>query len=162
MPLLVDGHNLIGQLPQLRLSDQDDEFQLVLLLRSYATQKRGRRVVVIFDGGVRGHPANLNGYGVECHFAFAPRDADAELIKRIRAMKQKGEWQVVTSDRAVAGEARVRGIPVISAQEFARRLQTAPNPQTSLREKQSDRPLSPEEIKEWLRLFGIDEGEAEA
>ncbi|MCG8348305.1 MAG: hypothetical protein MI924_11065, partial [Chloroflexales bacterium] len=63
MPVLVDGHNLIGQLPNLNLADHDDEAQLVMLLRHYTTRKRGRRVVVVFDHGVYGHPDNLNGYG---------------------------------------------------------------------------------------------------
>src|SRR5262245_8805655 len=36
MHLLVDGHNLIGQMPGLSLADPDDEAQLVLLLRGYA------------------------------------------------------------------------------------------------------------------------------
>ena len=52
MPLLVDGHNLIGQVPGLSLADADDEAQLVQLLRRYSTAKRGRQVVVVFDRGV--------------------------------------------------------------------------------------------------------------
>ncbi len=156
MPVLVDGHNLIGQLPQISLADSDDEVQLVMLLRRYATRKRGRRVVVIFDGGVYGHPLNLNGYGVECHFAKVPHTADHELIRRIRAIKRKGEWLVVSSDRAVVGEARAHGITVISAQEFARRLLAIREPLVRLSDKLRERPLSPAEVEEWMRLFGID------
>ena len=156
MPVLVDGHNLIGQLPILNLADHDDEAQLVMLLRRYATRKRGRRVVVVFDHGVYGHPDNLNGYGVECHFAKSPSDADSELIRRIRAIKRAGEWQVITSDRAVAGEARARGIKVVAAEEFVRRL-LAPNaPTVNPGRKYGDRLLSPDEVEEWLRLFGVD------
>ena len=33
MPLLIDGHNLIGQIPELSLADEDDEGKLVMLLR---------------------------------------------------------------------------------------------------------------------------------
>lgn len=162
MPLLIDGHNLIGQIPHLKLSDSDDEAQLVMMLRRYALRKRGRRVIVIFDRGVYGHPYNLNGYNVECHFAKSPRDADSELIKRIRAVKRRSDWQVVTSDRAVAGEARARGIPVISAQDFARRLLALHEPTATLREKRNDRPLSPQEVKDWMRIFGIEDEDEEA
>nr|WP_044199467.1 NYN domain-containing protein [Oscillochloris trichoides] len=163
MPILIDGHNLIGQLREVSLADPDDEAQLVMLLRRYATRKRGRRVVVIFDGGVYGHPGNLNGYGVECHFAKSPKDADSELIRRIRAVKRRDEWQVVSSDHAVMGEARAKGLTVISAQQFARRLEAmnAPQPNASIREKRNDRPLSPAEIAEWMRLFGVQEEEEE-
>ncbi|WP_174842860.1 NYN domain-containing protein [Candidatus Oscillochloris fontis] len=163
MPILIDGHNLIGHLHGVSLADPDDEAQLVMLLRRYATAKRGRRVVVIFDGGVYGHPDNLNGYGVEARFAKSPSDADSELIRRIRAVKRRDEWQVVSSDRVVIGEARAKGLTVISSQQFAHRLEVlnAPKPTVSIREKRNDRPLSPAEIAEWMRLFGIVEEEEE-
>lgn len=159
MPTLIDGHNLIGQLPQISLSDPDDEAQLVMLLRRYATKRRGRRVVVIFDGGVYGHPDNLSGYGVEARFAKSPKDADSELIRRIRAIKRRDEWQVVTSDRAVAGEALARGIQVVSSSEFARRLLALHQPRASMQAKRNDRPLSPAEVAEWMRIFGVEEAE---
>ncbi|NTV63018.1 MAG: hypothetical protein HGA65_05725 [Oscillochloris sp.] len=163
MPTLIDGHNLIGQMRSINLSDPDDEAKLVMLLRRYATRKRGRKLVVIFDGGVYGHPDNLNGYGVEARFAKSPADADSELIRRIRAVKRRDEWQVVSSDKAVTGAARAHGIPVVSAQEFARRLEAldAPHPNASLYEKRNDRPLSPSEVAEWLRVFGLSEADAD-
>ncbi|HMQ33692.1 MAG TPA: NYN domain-containing protein [Chloroflexaceae bacterium] len=161
MPVLVDGHNLIGQLPGISLDEPDDEARLVMLLRRYAARRRGRRVVVIFDGGVYGHPGNLNGYGVEARFARAPGDADGELIRQIRGVKRRDEWLVVSSDRAVAGEARARGIPVVSSQEFARRLAALDMPRASLNAKRNDRPLSKAEIEEWMRVFGLEEGDDE-
>jgi hypothetical protein len=162
MPVLIDGHNLIAKLPNLHLSDSDDEAQLVMLLRRYATRKRGRRVVVVFDRGVYGHPDNLNGYNVECHIARSPADADTELIRRIRAIKRSGQWQVVTSDRAVAGAARAQGIQVVSSQVFARRLVALSEPTASVQQKKSEKPPSEAEIQDWLRLFGeTDEKEDE-
>lgn len=161
MPILIDGHNLIGQLPGMSLADPDDEAQLVLLLRRYAAHRRGRKVVVIFDGGVYGHPDNLSGYGVEARFAKSPADADGELIRRIRQVKRRDEWVVVSSDRAVAGEARSHGIPVVSSQEFARRLAAMDMPRASLNAKRNDRPLSKAEVEEWMRLFGVEEGDDE-
>jgi predicted RNA-binding protein with PIN domain len=161
MPILVDGHNLIGQIPTISMADPDDEAQLVLLLRRYAARRRGRKVVVVFDGGVYGHPENLNGYMVEAHFARSPKDADAELIRRIRTVKRRDEWVVVSSDRAVIGEAEARGLSVVSSQEFARRLAALDEPRASLRDKRNDRPLSKAEIEEWMRIFGVDEGDDE-
>jgi predicted RNA-binding protein with PIN domain len=162
MPILIDGHNLIGQMPGIKLSDPDDEAQLVMILRRYAARRRGRKVVVIFDGGVYGHPEQLNGYGVEASFAHAPANADMELIRRIRAIRRRDEWVVVSSDRAVAGEAQARGIPVLSAQQFARRLASLDAPRASLHEKRNDRPLSKAEVEEWMRLFGVEDDDDEA
>lgn len=156
MNLLVDGHNLIGRIPGLSLADADDEAALVLLLRRYATQRRGRKVVVVFDGGVYGHPQHLDGYGVVCSFARSPEDADLQLIKRLKKIARPREWALVSSDRQVAAAARERGVRVISAEQFAKQLlhttsagAAAPEPGT-----RADLQLSEAEVEEWLRIFG--------
>jgi predicted RNA-binding protein with PIN domain len=152
MPLLIDGHNLIGQIPGLSLSDPDDEGDLVMLLRRYTTARRGRKVVVVFDHGVYGHPQTLDGYGVSCYFARSPQDADAQLIKRIRALKRPRDWTLVTSDRQVVRAAQDRGVHVISSHVFARQLIAPAQPAAA--QEQRDVRLSEAEIEEWLRLFG--------
>jgi hypothetical protein len=157
MHVLIDGHNLIGQIPDISLADPDDEAKLVLLLRRYALSKRGRQVIVVFDRGVYGHPQSLNGYNVTCHFARSPQDADAQLIRRIQAIQRPADWQVVTSDREVARVARERGVRVISAHEFAAQLrtqQTSGNHRPHTEDKPRDVRLSAAEIAEWMRLFG--------
>jgi|HigsolmetaAR202D_1030399.scaffolds.fasta_scaffold06551_3 Predicted RNA-binding protein containing a PIN domain len=156
MPILVDGHNLIGQIPGLRLDDPEDEYKLVLLLRRYATRKKGRRIVVVFDHGIYGHPSNLNGYGVECVFAKSPKDADAELMRRMNKIRHVKEWVLVSSDRAVTGVARGNGIKVRSSHEFGRKLLIRSTAMPKIEEKDIDRKLSHREIEEWLRFFGID------
>jgi uncharacterized protein len=159
MPLLIDGHNLIGQIPGLSLADPDDEGDLVMLLRRYTTARRGRKVVVVFDHGVYGHPQRLDGYGVSCYFARSPQDADAQLIKRIRALKHPHEWTLVTSDRQVARVGMDRGVRVISAHEFARQLTAPAQPAPVAPDERRDVRLSQAEIEEWLRLFGEPPGE---
>lgn len=161
MHFLVDGHNLIGQMPGISLSDEDDEAQLVMVLRRYATADRKRSVIIVFDHGVYGHPQRLDGYGITCYFARSPQDADTQLIKRIAAIERTAEWRVVTSDRVVARAAAERGIKVISSQTFAREVTGQPKqrqPDTS--EKPRDVRLSQAEIDEWLRLFGAEPEEA--
>jgi predicted RNA-binding protein with PIN domain len=154
MHLLIDGHNLIGQVPSISLADADDEAQLVMLLRRYATSKRGRQVVVVFDRGVYGHPQHLDGYGVTCHFAMSPHDADAQLIRRIGALRRPGDWTLVSSDRQVTRVARERGMRVIGAREFASRLLAPTALPAEAREEKRDVRLSEAEVAEWLQLFG--------
>lgn len=154
MPLLVDGHNLIGYIPTISLSDPDDEGKLVMLLRGYATAKRGRQVFVVFDKGVYGHPGTLNGYGVNCSFARSPQDADAQIIRRLRALTRPGDWALVTSDRRIIAVAHECKVQVIGAHTFAQRLvKPAETPMTD-EEKPAEIQLSPGEIREWLILFG--------
>jgi predicted RNA-binding protein with PIN domain len=163
MTLLVDGHNLIGQMPGIQLSDPDDEAQLVLFLRRYATAKRGRQVLVVFDHGVYGHPQQLNGYGVTCRFARSPQDADEQLLKLIQQASQPRNWTVVTSDRKVVEAATTRGMRVIASHVFAKelkKLEAAAKPQPPpLTEKHGNPRLSQKEIAEWLDFFGIDDDE---
>jgi predicted RNA-binding protein with PIN domain len=159
MNLLVDGHNLIGQTPGLSLADPDDEAKLVLMLRRYAVQKRSRQVVVVFDRGIYGHPQSLNGYGITCYFARSPQDADEQLIQRIRALPRPREWALVSSDRVVVRAAQERGMRLLESRAFA--LQLAPVNRKATPSPQSEKPdvrLSEAELREWLRLFGEDEG----
>ncbi|HEU4324722.1 MAG TPA: NYN domain-containing protein [Roseiflexaceae bacterium] len=161
MPLLIDGHNLIGQLPDISLADPDDEAKLVMLLRRYTTAKRGRQAIVVFDHGVYGHPLQLDGYGVTCHFARSPQDADAQIIRRVTSIMRPGDWTLVTSDRRVAQIAEKRGVRVISAQRFAQLLTAPlrrPEEQGEGPEKSADVRLTPQEVAEWMLIFG----EAEA
>src|SRR5262249_5287013 len=154
MPVLIDGHNLIGQIPGMSLADPDDEGDLVMLLRRYTTARRGRKVIVVFDHGVYGHPQRLDGYGVTCYFARSPQDADVQLIKRIRALKHPRDWTLITSDRQVARAAEERGVRVISSHEFARQLTISAGRPAASQEERRDARLSEAEIEEWLRLFG--------
>ena len=153
MHLLVDGHNLIGQMPGLSLADPDDEAPLVLLLRGSAARKRGRQVVVVFDRGVYGHPQQLDGSGVSCYFAKSPQDADTQLIRRLRALRRPREWTLVSSDRQVRRVAEECGVRVIGAREFAAQLRAPNVPARPPAEKPEAR-LSSAEIAEWLRIFG--------
>jgi uncharacterized protein len=154
MNLLIDGHNLIGQTPGISLADPDDEAKLVLLLRSYAVRKRNRQVVVVFDNGVYGHPQSLNGYGVSCHFARSPQDADTQLIQRINGLARPREWALVSSDRVVTNVARARNMQVIEAHAFAAQLIAARTKPRPVAEEKRDVRLSEAELREWLREFG--------
>jgi len=158
MPLLIDGHNLIGcgELPGISLADEDDELKLVRLLRCYRSRVR-KDITVFFDAGLPGgRSRQLSGSGVEVIFAH-DRDqrADDLIASRLRRAANPRNLTVVTSDHALADLARARGARVISSQEFAARL-TAPPP-SSPRQREEP-PLSPQEVEEWLAFFGQEAG----
>ena len=50
MPILIDGHNLIGRLPAISLQDPDDEEKLARMLSSYRA-RTGKSITVVFDPG---------------------------------------------------------------------------------------------------------------
>ena len=149
MPLLIDGHNLIGKLPSLRLNDPEDEAKLVSSLRAYCVRQR-RRATVVFDRGLPGGRSEpLSGGGVEVVFAATGGTADGVLRERIREARDPRGLIVITSDREIVATARARGARTMGAEEFAARLgapQTAPVEQ--------DVHLSAEQVEEWLQVFG--------
>ena len=127
MPLLIDGHNLIGrgQLPGLRLDDPDDEAKLVARLRPYCARAR-KRATVVFDHGLPGGRSELSGGGVEVVFASAGRTADSILRERVRRARDPRGLTVVTSDNEVIAAARARGARVLRSEEFAAQLSAPP------------------------------------
>src|SRR3712207_3677728 len=119
MHYLVDGHNLIGQLPNIDLSDPDDEARLVDLLHRWTLRRPRDRFTVVFDRGVYGHPMALSRPGVEVVFAHSPGDADARLVQRLRSLSPSGGYTLVSSDRALALVASQLGVVVKPSRVFA-------------------------------------------
>jgi predicted RNA-binding protein with PIN domain len=161
MPLLIDGHNLIGKLPDIRLDDPDDEAKLVARLRTYCGRKRKRaraplRATVVFDRGLPGGPSQeLSRGGVKVVFAPTGHSADAVLRERIRRAKDPRGLTVVTSDRAVIATAVARGARVVRSEVFAAQLQgpLAASATAPTGGEKQDTQLSTEEIEEWLQVF---------
>lgn len=155
MPVMIDGHNLIGRLPDIRLSDPDDEAQLVARLQAYAGRTR-KRVTVVFDRGLPGGRSQaLSGGRVDVVFAPTGRNADRVLIERIRRSRNPRGLTVVTSDLEVIAAAEEQGARVIHSETFVPELETVP---ASASGGKAEGHLSPGEVQAWLEVFGQDEG----
>jgi predicted RNA-binding protein with PIN domain len=154
MQWLIDGHNLIGQMPNLRLDDPDDEAKLLEHLRSFRA-RTGHRITVIFDAGPGYHPAETKKVGgITVQFAAHGQTADQIIGQRIRQVKNPQDLRVVTSDRAVQQAARQARVRVLTAQEFVQQLlQGSPPAEEDDRGSQAEVKLSADEVKEWLKLF---------
>ncbi|MCC7354398.1 MAG: NYN domain-containing protein [Anaerolineae bacterium] len=157
MPLLIDGHNLIGRLPDLSLADADDEQALVARLRRYRARTH-QAIVVVFDRAApSGSAPILTGGGVEVLFARAGHTADALILERLRRERQPSSWTVVTADRELAVQARALRAQTLSPEEFSRRLASPPAPRAARRRKATapdEKPSAPGDVEEWLKLFG--------
>jgi predicted RNA-binding protein with PIN domain len=153
MPTLIDGHNLIGKLPDIDLDDPNDEAKLVLKLRTYCARTR-KRVTVVFDRGLPGGKSHaLSGAGVTAVFASTGKTADGILRERIRRAQNPRGLVVVTSDRRVTADAQARGARVIPSEAFAAELAHAPRaaPKEDVR-------LTDGEVAEWMELFEKGDG----
>lgn len=149
----IDGHNLIGALPDIDLADPDDEARLLARLQTFVW-RGGHRLLVFFDQGEGGQPPLDRGPDLEVRFAPHGLTADDLILAALEGVS-RGTLQsimLVTSDRALQTAARAAGVRVQTARSFARQLQTL--------EAEGDRPaaeespsLSPDESDELLRQF---------
>ena len=154
MQWLIDGHNLIGQMPNLRLDDPHDEEKLLNHLRRYRA-RTGHSITVVFDsGGGFGLGGTKKQGGITVQFAPAGKTADQIIANRVRKVKNPQAVMVVSSDRAVQRAAQQVGVRTLNAGEFAQQLlqgsDASSDPNAG---SHADVKLSPDEVDEWLDLF---------
>jgi hypothetical protein len=150
MPYLIDGHNLIGALPAISLSDPEDEERLMRLLARYF-QRTGTRAHVYFDRRAPGARKAFRRGPLQVHFIAAPRTADQAISAHLQRLKGEARnYTVVSSDRAVRAAAARAGARILSSQDFAARLGGDPGRR---REEKPPAPSRHEDLEAWLRLF---------
>jgi predicted RNA-binding protein with PIN domain len=159
MPYIIDGHNLIPKVPGLRLDAMDDEMQLVEMLQEYC-RLRGKQADVFFDNAPPGGARARNFGRVIARFVRQGTTADEAIRARlVRLGRAARNWTVVSSDQAVQASARAAQAHYLSAEAFAEMLaQTLEESQVDLGEDEDAR-LDPEELDDWLNLFGADQGD---
>jgi predicted RNA-binding protein with PIN domain len=164
MNYLIDGHNLIPKVPGLSLEEVNDEQQLIELLQEFGRQT-GRRqrsvwLEVFFDQAPPGQ-AGTRRYGlVTAHFVRQESTADLAIIERLRRLgKQARNYTVVSSDHQVQNAAREMRAGVLSSDAFAALLSAGAAKKERTQEKRLEVKIDPQEVKEWLDLFGADEKE---
>jgi len=125
--LIIDGYNVIRQMPVWRdLDAQDLQWGREALLASLAAYRRVKKhpITVVFDGTgseLLGHRDFFQGILI----LYSRQDETADdVIKRLIA-RERERGLVVTSDREIIDHALRVGAAVMSAPEFALRLQLA-------------------------------------
>ena len=149
MPYIIDGHNLIGKLPNLRLDAQDDEQALIELLQSFC-QRSGKDVIVYFDNAPPGQAGARRFGRLTARFVRADQTADDAIARHLKRLGKQGpNWVVVSSDNEVAAAARRVRARALLAEEFASELLAAPPD----KEDGETPNLSGAEVDAWLDLF---------
>ncbi len=126
--LIIDGYNLIRQTPAWQeLDAQDLRWGREALLASLAQYRRAKKhpITVVFDGGASIEIAGHRDYyqGILVLYSHHGETAD-EVIKRL-ADRERERGLVISSDREIMEHALRVGAAVMSAPEFALRLQMA-------------------------------------
>jgi hypothetical protein len=155
VPYLIDGHNLIGQFPGLSLDDPQDEAKLVERLRSFMA-RTGKRCTVVFDGGLPGGlERHLSTPSVQVVFAHGGTSADAIILERIQNARDPGSMVIVSADQRIINAALRRRMHVLSPAVLARQMNAPHVPD----ENDPNPHLTPNEVQEWLDLFGVEPGD---
>ena len=150
MPYIIDGHNLIGKIPGLRLDDLDDEKALIEILQSFC-QQSGKDVEVYFDRAASGHSrASVHGR-VTARFVRSGETADQAIARHLKRLgNAASNWTVVSSDHEVQNAARRARARLIPSENFSRDLAAGP-----VGDESGESPhISDDEVDEWLDMFG--------
>jgi predicted RNA-binding protein with PIN domain len=125
--LLIDGYNLLHQIPELSFLMQEDpedaRESLLEKLRTYQRIKR-HKITVVFDAWGGEEPrSEVNKKGIRVVFT-APGETADDYIKRL-ASKERERAIVVTSDRAIRSFVETQGAISISSRDFLDRVELA-------------------------------------
>ncbi|HUS84294.1 MAG TPA: NYN domain-containing protein [Anaerolineales bacterium] len=151
MPYIIDGHNLIAALPDLDLSDLDDEKKLVEMLQGFCSRTE-RRATVYFDRGAPGGEPTIKSGRVHVKFVRLPRSADDAIRDHLRKLgKEAPNWTIVSSDREVRSAALRVGASVLHSGAFVQIILQGAN--TSNQSEKPQEILSDKDLDEWERLF---------
>lgn len=151
MVMIIDGHNLIAQLPGISLTDPDDEEKLIKQLQEYCRIRR-KTIEVYFDRAPAGYAGKEKHGLVQAIFVPSVSTADEAIMARLKKLgKRAKNVRVISSDRQVQQAARAAHATVTSSEDFVAEWQSllAEEPDLDPRNK----PLTQAEIEAWEDLF---------
>jgi HEAT repeat protein len=141
--LIIDGHNLIGALPDEDLANPDDEVRLLARLRGYRSQSSQDMLVFFDSGDLPAQSPDLSTEGVRVRFAAPGQSADDAIVDFLRSRKEPGQYAVVTNDQGLRFRAASAGASLQSASDFAHRLARRRKPRTGQPVDSGPDPLDP-------------------
>jgi len=151
MPIIVDGHNLIGKMASISLADPEDEVKLVAKLAGHLLKSR-QKGIVVFDKGAEGNLApRLTGPNLQVIFAPPEGCADTIIMDMIRSDPNPKGLTIVSSDNEIRRCARSRRAKLISSDKFADQLESR---RARRRSKGKGSSASTDiDVEEWLDYF---------
>ena len=164
MIYLIDGHNLIGKMPDIKLADPNDEEKLVRRLHNWAAGDKRRQIELFFDSGdFGGWHIPITAPNIRVYYARQGQKADDLLIRALRVLKNRQAYTLITSDNEILAAARKRRVGYVLSEEFAalmaaeaaERLAPPPDPEPPADPGALPQPeIRPEDVAEWLAYFG--------
>ncbi|HZX11609.1 MAG TPA: NYN domain-containing protein [Acidobacteriota bacterium] len=155
MPYLIDGNNLIGYLPTLKIRSNESRYELISRLIIFQKVKN-TRVMVVFDGPPDPNLTEEDFKGIPffVHYPDFGQNADTVIKKIISKETDLRRFFVVSSDNEIKFYAKSKGAKSLNCQEFNKQLKKALKKYKKIMELEKNvEPPSPLEVKLWSNLF---------
>ncbi len=153
MPYLIDGHNLIPNLPGFSLKYIDDELKLIHLLQEFCRLKH-KQVEIYFDNAPNGFTKTQKFGSVIAHFVPKGQTADTAIQMRLKALGNAAKnWTVISSDHWVQNRAHELHARIMDSKTFANQMITLFTTAEILIETSSHKSME-NDIDDWLKIFG--------
>jgi len=158
--LIIDGYNMLHQIDAYRdLLNQELALARDKLIHDLKIYQSIRKIeiIVIFDGAPDVYilPEFTTPSNIEVIFSRAPCKADPLIMRKIGSEPQKGRLLIITDDREITSFAKTAGCRCLSPKVFYQRMNTA-STEIEL-DRKFNHEMSEAELKEWKKIFGIDE-----
>lgn len=153
MALLIDGYNLLHATMPPSLAGLDELGLCRVLARSTFASER---TTIVCDGKPKPHAPAGAFHGVRLVYSGPDRTADDVIIDLIERDTAPRRLIVVSSDRAIQAAARRRRANAVTADEFVNMLSHS-RPDASPGPVRPRGPLTDDQVRRWLREFGIDD-----
>jgi len=148
---IIDGHNLIPQVPGLSLQDPDDEGKLIQWLAEFC-RIRQDTMDLYFDKAPVGFAKSKRFGRITAHFIQTGKTADDAILHKLQREKNSARnMTIVSTDRVVQANAKSFQARILSSAEFARLALNTRDTKPATEGQPLD--LSPRELDEWLDLF---------
>jgi predicted RNA-binding protein with PIN domain len=158
MPVIIDGNNLIGSSPDIKLNDPDARIKIMHLLENYQDQKKNN-LVVVFDG--EPNPYSQNDFSkekIKVIYPFYGNSADDEIKRLLDTYTDFRDVVLVSSDSELKSFAKEKGAKIINSIEFYFELKRTFRKSGLKAEKlkRINAKLSKTEVDHWLKVFKDD------
>jgi predicted RNA-binding protein with PIN domain len=151
VPVIIDGHNLIGKMSSISLSDPEDEEKLINLLARHLLHNRQKTIVVFDKGTETDFAPQRRAPRLSVIFAPPESSADAIIIDMIKRDPNPKGLTVVSSDNEIRRCARSRRSRTVTAEVFARELDSPP--ERKRRDSAHGTESDGIDVDEWIDYF---------
>lgn len=140
--LIIDGYNLLAVLGRSSVGTGfRSEVARETLLQDLATyrHRKGHAVTVVFDGWQLGRPVEGREYRSGIQVVYSKKGERADQVIQRLAREYGADCAVVSSDHEIVNDVKACGAFVLSAREFAGKLQDTLLPVGAVAHKELDR-----------------------